>query len=138
MKYVVDASIGVKWELIESDTQQARRLRDDFRAGIHELSAPDVFPVEVAHALTRAERKRLIPQGQADLLLAQVLSVGVRFHSYRPLLRRAVAIASKAHIGVYDCLYLILAEDEQCEFVTTDQRLINAFPGRPIKHLSQV
>jgi hypothetical protein len=38
------------------DKLKALRVRDDFRNGLHELLAPDVFPVEVAHSLTRAER----------------------------------------------------------------------------------
>ncbi len=50
MKYVLDASVAVKWVLPEPDTVNA--LRDAYRNGIHELIAPDIFPVEVAHALT--------------------------------------------------------------------------------------
>ncbi len=44
MKYVVDSSVGFKWVLIEN-------LSD-------KLLAPDVFPVEIAHALTRADRQK--------------------------------------------------------------------------------
>ena len=47
-------------------------------------------------------------------------------HPYLPLLPRAYAIASAARIGVYDCLYIALAEREGCELVTSDQRLLNA------------
>lgn len=57
MKYVLDASVAFKWLVTEADSVKALRLRDDFRNGIHELLAPDVLPIEVAHALTRAERQ---------------------------------------------------------------------------------
>ncbi len=60
MRYVLDASVGFKWAIIEVDTVKARRLRDDYRNGVHTLLAPDFFPVEVAHSLTRAERQRRI------------------------------------------------------------------------------
>ncbi|MBI3411488.1 MAG: type II toxin-antitoxin system VapC family toxin [Planctomycetes bacterium] len=60
MKYVLDASVALKWVLTEPDSPKALSVRDDFRNKLHELLAPDVFPVEVAHALTRAERKGLI------------------------------------------------------------------------------
>jgi predicted nucleic acid-binding protein len=60
MRYVLDASVGFKWAIIEVDTIKARRLRDDYRNGVHTLIAPDFFPVEVAHSLTRAERQRRI------------------------------------------------------------------------------
>ncbi len=60
MKYVLDVNVALKWVLNEVDSTKARRLRDDWRAQIHELLVPDVFPFEAAHALTRAERRRLI------------------------------------------------------------------------------
>lgn len=37
---------------------------------------------------------------------------------------RAFAIASQFRIGVYDCLYVALAEREGCEFVTDDDKLV--------------
>jgi predicted nucleic acid-binding protein len=40
------------------------------------------------------------------------------------LLRRALTIASQVRIGVYDCLYVALAEHEGCQFVTADDRLV--------------
>ena len=57
MKYVLDSSVAFKWVVPERDTPRAVQLRDEFRAGVHELIAPDVFPLELAHALTRAERQ---------------------------------------------------------------------------------
>jgi hypothetical protein len=39
---------------------------------------------------------------------------------------RALSIASRARIGVYDCLYVALAELEGCELVTADTRLLNS------------
>jgi len=32
-------------------------------------------------------------------------------------------------IGVYDCLYVALAEREQCRVVSADKRLVNVFPS---------
>jgi hypothetical protein len=53
MKYVLDSAVGFKWAIVEKDTDKARKLRDEFCNGIFELLAPDVFPVEITHALTR-------------------------------------------------------------------------------------
>ena len=52
MKYVLDASVALKWVLTEADSPKALALRDDFRKQVHELLAPDLFPIELAHALT--------------------------------------------------------------------------------------
>ena len=57
MKYVLDSSVGIKGLLREIDSDKAIRIRDDFIAGLHDLLSPDVFPVEVAHPITRAERQ---------------------------------------------------------------------------------
>src|SRR5688572_25543789 len=114
MKLVLDASVAVKWVLPEIDTPRALALRDDFRKLVHELIAPDIFPVEVAHALTRAERRGLLKPQEAQSKLDDVLVTAPDLHPYMPLLRRAVAFSSQHRLGVYDCLYVALAEREQC------------------------
>jgi predicted nucleic acid-binding protein len=129
MKLVLDASVAVKWVLPETDSPRALSLREDFRNQIHELIAPDSFPVEVAHALTRAERRGMLKPQEAIVKLTDVMMTAPAFHLYLPLLQRAVEISSQNRIGVYDCLYIALAEQEQCEIVTADLRLASlAFP----------
>ena len=126
MKYVVDASVALKWDLPEAQSDEARGLRDAFCNRLHELLAPDIFPVEVGHALTRAERKKIIPAGYAMGFLADIMRTPPALHSYLPLLARAMDIASETQQSVYDCLYVALGEREQCEVVTADLRLIRA------------
>jgi predicted nucleic acid-binding protein len=60
MKYVLDSSVAFKWVVSEADTDKALLLRDDYRNGVHELISPDIFPVELIHALTKAERQKRI------------------------------------------------------------------------------
>ena len=124
MRYVLDASVALKWVLDEPDSPKAKQVRADFRHQIHELLAPDTFPVEVAHALAKAERRGVIPQSQGTRLLTNILSSSPQLHAYLLILSRAFAIASQAHIGVYDCLYVALAEREGCELLTADDRLV--------------
>jgi predicted nucleic acid-binding protein len=129
MKYVLDASVAVKWVLPEPDTVKALSLRDAFRNGIHELVTPDIFPIEIAHALARAERRGLIQPPEALLRFQHVAATLPRLHPYLPLLPRAMELSSQARIEVYDCVYIALAEAEQCQVVTADQRLVNTFPS---------
>ena len=124
MKYVIDASVALKWVLPEINSDKALRLRSNFQAAIHELLSPDIFSIEVANTLARAERNGVIPVGDADVHLAGILSTSTPLHSYRPLLRRALAIAKAARHGVYDCVYVALAERENCELVTADDKLV--------------
>jgi hypothetical protein len=55
MKKVIDCSTAFKWVVAEPDTDKAIRLRDDYRNGLVELLAPDLFPTEIANALLVAD-----------------------------------------------------------------------------------
>ena len=124
MRIVLDSCVAFKWAVREVDTDKALRLRDDTRAGLHQLLAPDVFPGEVAHALTRAERQgRLVPPAGWAAWLT-IMSDAPQSHASLPLVPRAYAISSRMRIGVFDCLYVALAEREGCDLVTADARLI--------------
>jgi predicted nucleic acid-binding protein len=125
MKRVIDSSVAFKWVVPEQHSDKAVLLRDDFRNGLVELLSPDIFPVELSHALTRAERQNRIAVSDSVLHLNDVLTTLPDLHPALPLLLRATEISSQMRIGVYDCLYVALAEREGCDFVTADIRLIN-------------
>jgi predicted nucleic acid-binding protein len=126
MKYVIDASVAVKCVLPEKDSPRAVRLLNAYRKAIHELIAPDIFPIEIAHALTRAERRKIIQPPQGAKRFAALMRIRPLLRPYLPLLPRAFAISSAMSVGVYDCVYVALAEQESCEMVTADTRLVNA------------
>jgi hypothetical protein len=88
MKYVLDSSVAFKWVVLEAWADKARSLRDEFRQGLHQLIAPDIFPIEVAHSLTRAERQGRATPTDASILLADVLLTCPRSYPYMPLFRR--------------------------------------------------
>lgn len=140
MKYVLDSSVAFKWEVPETDSDKAILLRDDYRNGIHELIAPDFFPLELAHALTRAERQGRIAVGQANLFWSDAMTTTPLLDQSFGLAPRAIDISSKLRIGVYDCLYVSLAEREKCDFVTSDDKLVKnvqqTFPF--VRHLSSL
>lgn len=120
MKLVLDASVGLKAVLEEEHSDLARRLMEDFRNGVHELVAPDIYPVECGHALTRAERKKLIVVGDSETLFEELMASCPELMPSLPLLERAVELSSTTRAGVYDCLYALLAEDENCSVITAD------------------
>ncbi len=124
MKYVLDTSVAFKWEVPEIDSDKANRLRDDFRNAVHELLAPDFFPQELAHALTRAERQGRIALGQAGIFWADAMTTAPVLLPVTSLTPRAIDISSTLRIGAYDCLYVALAEREGCEFITADDKLV--------------
>lgn len=129
MRFVLDSCVGLKWLITETDSDQALRIRDDFRNGIHQLLAPDVFAVEIAHSLTRAERQGRITPAEGVCHFQDILATLPSLHAYLPLLPRAYQLSSLTYQGVYDCLYVALAEREGCELITSDIKMVNKLAG---------
>lgn len=138
MNYVLDSSVAFKWEVTEPLSDKANLLRDDFRNKVHELVSTDFFPLELAHAFTRAERQGRIPIGNAKVFWSDAMTTVPLLHPALRLATRAIDTSSQLRIGVYDCLYVALAEREKCDFVTADDKLVNnvqkLFPF--VRHLS--
>jgi predicted nucleic acid-binding protein len=121
MKYVLDASAALPWVLPEKDSAKAIQLRDEVRNAVHELLAPDIFPVEVFNSLLKAERTKRISSGEAKTLYASIGADIPALHPYLSLMPRAGEIASRHRIALYDCLYIALAERESSEVITADR-----------------
>jgi predicted nucleic acid-binding protein len=138
MKYVLDSSVGFKWLVVEPLSDKAELLRQDYQNGIHELVSPDVFPVEVTHALTRAERQGRITPVEGAKLYIDLMTSLPRLFPYLPFLPGAYEISSQMRVGVYDCLYVAVAEQEKCDLITADDKMIKNLQGvfPFIKHLS--
>lgn len=126
MRYVLDASVAVKWALPEPGTRQSVKLLNEFRRGLHELIAPDIFPIEVAHALTKTERRGVIQPPLGTRRFRGILRNPPELHAHLPLLPQAFAISSRYRVAINDCLDVALANQDGCPLSTGDQRLIKA------------
>lgn len=138
MKSILDASVAVKWFLTEAESDRAYRLLERQYDGSLEFMSPDVFPIEVAHAITRSERRGLLAASEGRKALQVLLASLPRLHGSVSLLGRAYELSSRARIGIYDCLYVALAEREGCLLVTADDRLLRNLPSSPIVALAEV
>ncbi len=125
MKYVLDASIALAWVLKNAHTPRAIQLRDEYQNGIHELIAPSHFPGEIASALTKAERQKLIGVGSAHRVVRNLLSTPPVLYATDSLFYRAIDISSQTRSAYYDCVYVALAEREGCQMVTADDKLLH-------------
>jgi len=45
MRYVIDSSVAIKWVVPEPYSDKARQLRVDYENAVHDLIAPNVFPI---------------------------------------------------------------------------------------------
>lgn len=132
MKYVVGSSVAFKWEVIEADADKAIRVRDEGKRGLHQLLAPDIFPVAIAHAMTRAERQDGVSHADGWRLWLGIMADAPVLQLYLALLPRAYGISSAVRAAVYDCIYFALPEREVCELLTPDTRLAALRPTFPL------
>ncbi len=125
MKCVLDSSVAFKFAVIETDSPKAIQLIEEYWQSLHEFLAPEIFPFELAHALTRAERQNRLTPGEAHFHWASVMTAPPTLANDHSLIQRGIEIASIHRIGVYDCVYVALAEQENCDLITADTKLVN-------------
>jgi predicted nucleic acid-binding protein len=96
--------------------------------------APDLLGAEFANALWKKQRRREMDGAAVAGILDNFRRVAIETFSLMPLLPMALAIASAVGHSVYACLYLALAEREDCPLVTADRRFYQAFIGGHLGH----
>ena len=124
MKYILDSSVGVKWVVTENYSDKADTLRQDPQRH-SPTSGSRHLPYRSRTRFDPCREQGRVPVGKAQDLLGDVLTTPPQLHPFYPLLIRPVEISSQLRIGVYDCVYVALAEREHSEFVTADDRLVN-------------
>ena len=116
---VVDASIAVKWVVEEEGTAQALRLLKRSR-----LIAPELLLAECANILWKKVRRDELSNEEALLAARLLQSADLELASTRSLMEPATRIAIELDHPAYDCVYLALAAERDCPFVTADERLL--------------
>ncbi len=127
-RYVVDASVAVKWYLPEIHDAAALRLLHD---GV-ELLAPDLIYSEVGNILWKRVRAGDMTSAEADAVLQSFGRLGLDISPAWPLVLSAFEIACRTQRMVYDSLYMALAVRESALLVTADEKFRNAIAGTPL------
>jgi predicted nucleic acid-binding protein len=121
-RWVVDASVALKWFLPEVHSDEAvRLLRDDYL-----LFAPDLIWAEFGNVLWKKWRQREIEADVARRILEDFRRFPLEACSSDTLLATAWTIAEELHRTMYDSLYLALAERKGYRLVTADHRFYNS------------
>jgi len=116
---VIDASIAIKWVVEEDGTREALALRQQAK-----LIAPELLVAECANILWK-KVQRVEPSRDEALLAARLLQgAEIELLSTRSLLEAATRMSIEIDHPAYDCLYLALAAENKCRFVTADNRFL--------------
>lgn len=122
-RYVVDASVAIKWYIPEIHEQPALRLFQAFQQGDFRLEAPVLFLNEIANILWKRTRQQEMETSHAIRVFDRVLLAAVSIHESGPVLPLALAIACEHGISAYDGTYIALAVSLGCAVVTADAKL---------------
>lgn len=102
---------------VPSGTEAAVRAVD---RGDASLLAPEIILAEAGQVLHKKVNQGILTVREADELLDDLLAIPIQLCSHRPLLSRALEIARKQRLTVYDALFLTLAEKYNSSLLTAD------------------
>jgi predicted nucleic acid-binding protein len=128
-RIVLDASVAAKWLVplpTEPYREEAVKLLRAYNDGKFDIVVPDLFWVEIANFLWKAARSGRCTPVEASASLAAVIEYNFQSVPTISLLRGAFDIAALHDQTIYDCLYVVLAEQTEAELITADEKLANA------------
>lgn len=127
LRYVVDASVGIKLFVEEEFSQQAHALFSHLAADPPaELYVPDLFYIECANILLKYTRRfgRSLEDSQADV--ADLKLLALKPTSTADLMEESIALAMEKKLTAYDACYAVLAQKLEIPLVTADETLARA------------
>jgi predicted nucleic acid-binding protein len=126
-RFVVDASVAVKWFVPEDDDEAALALLDP----AHELHAPDLLAAEFGNTIWKKLMRGELIEEEARTVIHALSVVPLSAHACQALLPAAFDIAVRTKRTVYDSLYISLATGLGARLVTADEKFVNALSSTP-------
>ncbi|MHA1381352.1 MAG: type II toxin-antitoxin system VapC family toxin [Candidatus Helarchaeota archaeon] len=124
MEAVIDASVVVKWYIIEEYREQAINIRDDYIKKKIQLLAPCILFFEVLNAIRYS--KKNISKKALDNIGKSLIYYGIQLLMFdEALISETVKLALEKDITIYDSVYVALAKIKKVKLYTADDRLIN-------------
>ncbi len=117
-RFVVDASVAVKWVIAEGGSDSAERLLD------HPLVVPDLLFAECANILWKKVRRGEVTREEAEIAARTLEQADLTVVSARAYMGPATAIAIDLDHPAYDGVYLAVAAALGLRLVTADDRLV--------------
>lgn len=127
LRYVVDASVGIKLFVDEDYSDKVHTLFEQLTADIPAiLYVPDLFYIECTNILLKYTRRfgRSLEDSRADLL--DLSRLALRVVSTAELMENALLLAAERDITAYDACYAVLASRLDLPLITADEPLVKA------------
>lgn len=129
--YVVDTGVFLRWFLDQDGFEDARELRGRLVGGAATAETVDFARIEVAGV----PRKRALLTGRFTVeefttAVRLIDDIGVGVHATTAdRLERAAELAARKMLGMYDALFVQLAQELKLPLLTSDAKLGRAVAG---------
>jgi predicted nucleic acid-binding protein len=137
--FVIDASVAVKWlHLFQSEplVDRAMSYLNLWKVRKIEFLVPDLFWVEAAGVLWKAQRRKLAGSLEAQAALETLLDYNLPTIPATQIVQKALDIAMLHNRSIYDSSYIALAVSSGSQLLTADEKLVNAVAKQlPVKWL---
>lgn len=129
MKFVIDASVAIKWYIPEIYEQEALSLV----IAKHRFHVPELILPEFINTIWLIVRRGALTKSQGEQIVEDFVKRRWTIHSQNSVIKTAYLGAVSSGQTVYDWTYLALAVSLSCEMVTADQKFYKALEKTPLK-----
>jgi len=132
---VLDSSVAVKWFNIEPLREKALEISSRFLQGEIELEAPAPLYYEVGNTLRYNPRFGI---EDVKAALGALEDTQILLHEFSgSLAMKAVELAYRCGITMYDAAYVALAETREATLYTVDGEVVAKVASEYVRHLSK-
>jgi predicted nucleic acid-binding protein len=121
-RYVVDASVAIKWFIPEIHSEDAIRVRYSH----YRLHVPVLITLELGNVLAKKIRRGELTRAEGHVILKELKHLPLQRHADERLFPAAYQLALDTQRSVYDCLYLALAEAVDGIMITADHKFYSS------------
>jgi len=133
---VVDASIIVKWFVIEENSDKALKIRDKYVEGELKIIAPELITFEILNAL---KYKELFNEEELKEISEALQAYSFSLYPLKgEYARKTVEVAVKNNITIYDASYVALAIMRKTQMYTADEKLIKKLRKKYLKYVKSI
>lgn len=126
--YVIDTSVAVKWFIVQPYYEHAVEILDLFEQNKCKLHVPSTIYLEFTNVLWKY--KRVFSLNDEQSVLDKFLKLDLIVHDHTYLLKGALDIAVEYDRSVYDSIFIYLAKEIEGDFITSDEKLVNAVSNK--------
>jgi predicted nucleic acid-binding protein len=120
---ILDASAAAKWFINEPDSDRTAELLEQISQGKWQLASPELLRYELTHVFWK---RRVVGYSRSQLehALHELEVLGIQYAPLSTLFPRALEVAYRLEIAIYDAFYVALAQALKGTFATFDVELM--------------